>query len=72
VNIMTTHKKMIKEIDPIFAVKNEQELVEFLQDEKDVTEISRLKKQKNGMARVVLAHKFGEEGADGCPCNNCA
>jgi len=40
---------MIKEIDPIFAVKNEQELVEFLQDEKDVTEISRLKKQKNGM-----------------------
>jgi len=63
---------MIKEIDPIFTVKDEKSLKEFIQDEKDNVEIYRLKKQKNGMARVVLAHKFGEEGADGCPCNNCA
>lgn len=59
---------MIKEIDPIFKVKDEKELSEFLQNEKDDQEIFRLKKQKNPMSRVLLAHKFGEGD---CNCSSC-
>lgn len=37
--------------------------------ERDTFEINRLKRQRTPMARVLLAHKFGEGD---CPCNNCS
>lgn len=60
---------MIKETDPIFKVKDFDDLKRFNQEERDDLEIARLKKQGTPVSRVLLAHKFGEGD---CPCNQCS
>ena len=54
--------------DPILAVKDNKELMNLLETEKDEEEIYRLKRQGSPMAKVILAHKFG---VGDCECSVC-
>lgn len=55
--------------DPIMAVRDEEELKDYLEREKDDEEYRRLLKNPSPMARVILFHKYGEGD---CPCNVCS
>lgn len=56
-------------IDIIETATSAEHLKSIIQDEKDNAEIHRLKNWSNkNMARVILAHKYGEGD---CNCSQC-
>jgi len=54
--------------DKIYKVKDEQELKNLVEYEKECEEVARLSKNPSEMAKVILYHKYG---LGECPCNNC-
>ena len=53
-------------MDKILQVKNNKELVDFLEGEKEDAEIYRLKRSGTPMSKVVLAHNWGIGDCPGC------